>query len=107
MVLLAQRQRGVFSTVRAWAGHAKQPPRTRDDPDWELGTRLRETSKTIVKALAMLRDQGRAEEIGFAGLLLECALQRYPRGEHASDNTVRKVPSTDELGLLSECWETV
>src|ERR1700746_2498352 len=67
MVLLPQRQRGVFSTVRAWAGHAKQPPRTPDDPDWELGTRLRETSKTIVKPLAMLRDQGRAEEIGLRG----------------------------------------
>jgi hypothetical protein len=79
MVLLAQQQPGGFSTVRAWAGHAKQPPLTPDDPDWELGTRLQETSKTIVKALAMLRDQGRAEEIGFQGCW-SFALQRTHAG---------------------------
>ena len=71
------------------------------------GRACEKPAKQSSRRSPMLRDQVRAEEIWFAGLLLECALQRYPRGEHASDNTVRKVPSTDERWLLSECWETV
>ena len=33
----------------------------------EMAMRFRETTQTIVKALEMLRDQGRAEEIGPQG----------------------------------------
>jgi hypothetical protein len=62
----------------------------------EMAMRLRETSNTIVKALGMLRDQGRAEEIGSQG----CWRVHFSvtTREHASECAVREVPTTDELG---------
>ncbi len=61
----------------------------------EMAMRLRETSNTIVKALAMLRDQGRAEEIGSQG----CWRVRFRvPPEQPADRAVREVPGTDELG---------
>jgi len=62
----------------------------------EMAMRLRETTHTIVKALGMLRDQGRAEEIGPQGCWRVRSI--VPTREHASDSKVREVSSTDELG---------
>lgn len=60
----------------------------------EVAMRLRETTHTIVEALGMLRDQGRAEETGARG---RWRLRFSVPGEQAPERAVREVPSADEL----------
>jgi len=62
----------------------------------EMAMRFEKPPYTIVKALGMLRDQGRAEQIGPQGCWRVRSILS-PR-EHASDSTVREVPGTNELG---------
>jgi len=61
-----------------------------------MAMRFEKPPYTIVKALGMLRDQGRAEQIGPQGCWRVRSILS-PR-EHASDSTVREVPATNELG---------
>jgi hypothetical protein len=60
----------------------------------EVAMRLRETTHTIVKALVVLRDQGRAEEIGTHG---RWRLRFSVPGEQAPDKAAREDPGADEL----------
>ncbi|MGC2195514.1 MAG: hypothetical protein WA628_12625 [Terriglobales bacterium] len=60
----------------------------------EVAMRLRETTPTIVKALEVLRDQGRAEETGAHG---RWRLRFGVPGEQPPDRAVREVSNADEL----------
>jgi hypothetical protein len=61
----------------------------------EVAMRLRETTLTIVKALGVLRDQGRAEETGAHG---RWRLHFTEPREQAPDRALRELPSADEPG---------
>ena len=60
----------------------------------EIAIRLRETSNTIVQALGMLRDQGRAEQIGSGSWRVHFSVSTRA---HASQRANREVPTRDEL----------
>jgi len=60
----------------------------------EMAIRLRETSNTIVKALGMLRDPGRAEEIGSGSWRVHFRVSTRP---HALQRANREVPTRDKL----------
>lgn len=60
----------------------------------ELAMRLRETSPTIIKALGVLRDRGRAEETGTHG---RWRLLFTVHGEQPPDTAARELPSAAEL----------
>ena len=60
----------------------------------ELAMRLRETTQTIVKALGVLRDQGRAEETGTHG---RWKLHFTVPGEQARDRASGEVARPAEL----------
>lgn len=60
----------------------------------ELAMRLRETTQTILEALGVLRDQGRAEETGARG---RWKLHFSVPGERAPDGAVRRLPDAEEL----------
>jgi|ERR1700675_934780 len=60
----------------------------------ELATRLRESAHTIVKALVVLREQGRAEETGAQGCW---RLHFSAPGEQMPNSAVRELSSADEL----------
>jgi hypothetical protein len=61
----------------------------------EVAMRLRETTHTIVKALGVLRDQGRAEETGAHG---RWRLRFTEPTEQAPDRALRELPSAYEPG---------
>jgi hypothetical protein len=62
--------------------------------------RLRETTSTIVKALGVLRDQGRAEETSTRG-----RWRLHSTGPASRRRTEHRETSQGQTCVVEKCWE--